>query len=236
LGKRWFVSDIHFGHAKILTYQKLHRGHFSSVSEMDDFIISQLNKFVDKRDTVYVIGDFSFYRDIEKNKEILNKLTGKYVLIRGNHDQLSTKEYFDIGFSDVRDELVVKLSNGESVLLKHYPYAESNISIMYKKLLGRLGRWKNYYMLYPIDKGFWHIHGHLHGGVKIKDKQINVSVETLKFKPISEPDICKIINDHKLNQRNKLVVKVKKLIKTITLKYFSKPKPQIEVVEIRKAA
>jgi calcineurin-like phosphoesterase family protein len=199
MSKRWFISDLHFGHGNILKYQGSTRT-FPSVAAMDAEMISRWNKSINKRDVVYVIGDFSFYRDMSYNKQILSCLNGKKILIRGNHDLGETKELLDAGFDDVRDEMRMKISNGENVLLKHYPYDLPWWVYFYRKLIGSLGPWRSYYVHTPIDKGAFLIHGHHHGAPKMKRKMINVNVDSWDFKPVSESTICQMINNYKINK------------------------------------
>jgi calcineurin-like phosphoesterase family protein len=189
---RWFISDTHFGHKKILKYQAATRT-FESAEAMDEHMISVWNKHIKPKDLVYVVGDFSFYRDMTINQNILTRLNGKKILIRGNHDIGETTEYLAAGFADVRDELIMKLSNAQSVLVKHYPYDSPWWIRLWLRLTGKLGGWKKYYALYPIDKGLWHIHGHHHGAPRVSGRQINVNVDSWDFKPVSETTICQIM-------------------------------------------
>jgi calcineurin-like phosphoesterase family protein len=118
--KRFFTSDQHFFHANILKF-KGRAGKFSSLDEMHDHIVSEWNKRVGKRDLVYVVGGFS------------ERLNGELILIAGNHDKrskrrLTIRDFLEVGFKSVVDEKIIKLSNGEPVLLKHYPYELSHIN------------------------------------------------------------------------------------------------------------
>ena len=74
MGKIFFSSDLHFGHSNVLF--KYDKRPFSSLEEQDEEIINRWNKKVSKDDTVYVLGDISFYDD-EKTYEILKRLNGK---------------------------------------------------------------------------------------------------------------------------------------------------------------
>lgn len=51
----YFTSDEHFDHVKIIEYCNRP---FSSVYEMNNFMIEQWNNIVNDRDTVYVLDDF----------------------------------------------------------------------------------------------------------------------------------------------------------------------------------
>ena len=53
--KVFFTSDLHLGHANVITYDNRP---FSSVEEMDEELIRRWNAKVGKGDVVYVLGDF----------------------------------------------------------------------------------------------------------------------------------------------------------------------------------
>jgi calcineurin-like phosphoesterase family protein len=187
---RYFCSDQHFFHHNIVDkFQR--KGEFADVHAMNEHIIKMWNRTVKKKDLVYVIGDFSFGK-FDETKAIVERLHGLKVLIRGNHDyRWTSKQFIEMGFQDVRDELVIKIDKHQ-IFLKHYPYAYSWIKYWWKKLTGRV-RERPYKVFFPIDKGLWQIHGHHHGGPKVNGRKINVSVETLGYRPISEAEIAQII-------------------------------------------
>jgi calcineurin-like phosphoesterase family protein len=75
-----FIADLHFGHENMAK----HRG-FPSAEEQDEFIVSQWNKTVSKRDVTYILGDVTMEK---ANYDILNRLNGKKYVILGNHDKI----------------------------------------------------------------------------------------------------------------------------------------------------
>lgn len=194
--KRFFISDLHFYHHNILKFGQ--RNQFANIEEMHEYIIAFWNKTVSKRDLVYVVGDFSF-GDYEQTKVIFDRLNGSKVLVLGNHDlkskrHITRKQYFDMGFQDVADELIIKLSNAQPVYLKHYPYKESWLKNLLRRLKGDKMAYRTYHQFYPHRTDMWHIHGHHHGQAMIRGNEINVSCETLNYKPLSETEVVKIMN------------------------------------------
>ena len=80
-----FTADQHFGHKNILEYCERP---FTSVEEMDEGLIKQWNKVVNKDDLVYVLGDLCF--KASHWRKIAPQLNGQIVLIRGNHDAIKS--------------------------------------------------------------------------------------------------------------------------------------------------
>ena len=84
MGKIFVCSDCHFNHKNILKYEPEARP-FETVEEMNEKIISNWNSVVSPEDTVYVLGDFAMGLP-EKIPSIVERLNGKIIIIRGNHD------------------------------------------------------------------------------------------------------------------------------------------------------
>ncbi len=80
----YFTADTHFGHIKILEYEKENRP-FSSIEEHDEELIKRWNSVVKPNDNVYHLGDFSLGGKA-KVIEIGRRLNGHKRLIMGNHD------------------------------------------------------------------------------------------------------------------------------------------------------
>jgi calcineurin-like phosphoesterase family protein len=79
----WFSSDYHFQHFNILEYCKRP---FKTIEEMNDKIIANHNAIVSPDDTVYFLGDFCFNKNGIKAEDFLKKMNGKFIFIKGNHD------------------------------------------------------------------------------------------------------------------------------------------------------
>jgi len=130
----FLVSDTHFGHEKTCTVFKRADGTplrpFKTVEEMDEEMVRRWNERVGKKDKVYHLGDVVINR---KYLEILGRLNGDKVLIRGNHDIFKLEDYTKY-FRDVRGYHVM---NG--MILSHVP--------VHPESLGRFGV---------------NVHGHLH--------------------------------------------------------------------------
>ena len=179
----FLISDTHFGHEKTCTVFKRKDGTplrpFSCAEEMDEFMVKAWNERVRPNDKVYHLGDVVINR---KFLNILGRLNGDKVLVRGNHDIFKLEDYTQY-FRDIRGYHVM---NG--LILSHVPvHADS---------LARFG---------------CNIHGHLHAnrvtkacdvdvatgeilyGDQIDPRYFNVSVEQIDFAPILFEDVCKKI-------------------------------------------
>lgn len=114
MGKIFYIADNHFGHEKIIEYD---RRRFDSVGQMDALMIQRWNEVVSDEDTVYVIGDLSFYKE-ERTLSILHSLAGEKVLIQGNHDRVSPR----VAKCYVKREKYLEIMDGsERVVMCHYP-------------------------------------------------------------------------------------------------------------------
>ena len=157
-----FISDPHFGHKNIITFRKddgsLLRP-FSSVEEMDEFMVDKWNGRVRPHDRIYVLGDVAINR---KALSILDRLNGRKVLIKGNHDIFKLKEYTPY-FKDIR---AYKILPKHGIICSHIPIHPES-----------LNRWKT------------NLHGHLHSKTLEDTRYLNVCMEQLNYTPISLEEI-----------------------------------------------
>jgi len=79
MSKVFMIADLHLGHLNMAKK----RG-FSTAEEHDEHIISQWNKKVSKRDTVYILGDVTM--ESSKPYPLLNRMNGLKRVVLGNHD------------------------------------------------------------------------------------------------------------------------------------------------------
>lgn len=136
-----FISDLHFGHKNIIRFDNRP---FQSVEEMDETLITNWNNKINKNDTVYILGDISWYPK-DKTAEILSTLKGNKYLITGNHDNKLIKH-------DIIREQFVEIT----------PYME--IRIPYNNIQNQQVILSHYFMpLYNgIYRGAIHLYGHSH--------------------------------------------------------------------------
>lgn len=183
----YFTADTHFNHGKII---KFCNRPFSSVKEMNETIIKNINLCCSRKDKLWIVGDFGFV-GVKTTEEIISRLNPHVCIIQGNHD-LPPRKLFKAGAHDVYTHNYLKI-NGEMVLLSHYPYYPSKFKIFLNKIKGLNNDLYEYRLQ---DRGLWLIHGHTHNHEKSRviKKQINVGVDNWDFKPVSEKTIIKIMN------------------------------------------
>lgn len=168
MSNAFVISDTHFGHwgvTKFLRSDGTKLRPWDNIYDMDEALVQNWNSVVTQQDTVYHLGDVLINR---RAFSILNRLKGRKILIKGNHDIFHLKDYLPY-FVDIRAYNV----KGE-IIMSHIPLHES-----------QLERWK------------LNVHGHLHSNYVMKDgekdkRYFNACVEVNGFKPISFDDIQKL--------------------------------------------
>lgn len=127
MGKIFLTSDCHFNHSRILEYEASSRP-FETVKDMNEAIIRNWNSIVSPDDTVYVLGDFfmGLLTDIEN---ILSRLIGKIILVRGNHDTKSRLEFYKTKGIEIK-EIEYLSYKGKFFALCHFPIGSEEFARM----------------------------------------------------------------------------------------------------------
>ncbi len=173
MSNTFLASDHHFHHKNILTF-KTNEGAplrvFDDVDHMNEYMVMQHNRVVKPEDLVYFLGDVTMSRNA-KGLEIIGRMNGIKVLIKGNHDHCSIVQYQQY-FKDIR-----AVHQFDGMILSHIPIHEES-----------LARWG------------LNVHGHLHSNVVRKanghpdPRYLCVSMEQLDdYRPISVEEVRKRI-------------------------------------------
>lgn len=117
MSKVFYIADLHFGHKNIIRYDNRP---FKTIEEMDKALIERWNKAVTNEDTVFILGDISWY-DEEKTVEIFEQLNGTKILIKGNHDNIKRSSRLAKCFSSIQDYEEFYYSKKLKVVMSHYP-------------------------------------------------------------------------------------------------------------------
>ena len=137
MGKTFFIADLHLGHKNCLAFDNRP---FTDIEVQDQTIIKNWNSVVSSEDTVWVLGDISWYGPV-KTAEIFEQLNGDKKLCVGNHDhKLLKNANVRALFSEITDYKEIDLGDRGGIVLSHYPIPCFN---------------KHYY-------GWVHFYGHVH--------------------------------------------------------------------------
>lgn len=194
----WFTSDNHFNHRNLLEkYAPNRTATWKSVEEMNEGLRDNWNAVVRPNDTVYMLGDVFFWKDIETAIKYLRSLNGKKELILGNHDQLIEKNLalFDKTtagkwqtaepppFESIQHYKEIKIHNHTAVLF-HFGQRVWNKS----------------------HHGSWHLYGHSHGGLPPYGKSVDVGIDSAwvtgkyEHRPFSSYEIKNFMDKQDLKQ------------------------------------
>lgn len=152
---RYFIADTHFNHENIVKYCNRP---FSNSKEMNEYIEKKWNSIVTPYDIVYHLGDVGF-GTTEELKEIIKRLNGTKILIRGNHDiRRGTNGWKEVGFSEVyKKKLII-----DNLVLTHEPI--------------------------EVEDGYVNIFGHIHNKPLDKkfdsNNHICVSCDVIDYTPV----------------------------------------------------
>lgn len=162
----YFSSDQHFFHKNAATNPDFGRN-FSSVEEMNETLIDNWNSVVNKEDTVYVVGDFSF-GNTTQTTQVFNRLKGNKILVKGNHDDRATLK---MPWGAIDKQLRVKWKD-KVFWLTHYPTKSWDLSY----------------------HGSYHLFGHVHskGDYWAEGLSCDVGVDFWDFKPVSADTLIEL--------------------------------------------
>jgi len=172
----FFCSDHHFYHQNILTFERddgTPLREFQDVNHMNEIMVQRHNERVRPNDKVYFLGDVTMSRNA-RGLEILGRMNGEKVLIKGNHDLCKPQQYLQY-FKDIRGS-----HQFDGMILTHIPIHQDS-----------LARWG------------LNVHGHLHYQVvrlplsQIPDRRYyNVSMERINYTPVSLEEVKKHVNNY----------------------------------------
>lgn len=110
----YLISDFHFGHENILRFE---RHQFHSIAEHDQTILDLWKKSIFTDDIVYFLGDFGTLND--ENTEVFRNLSGKKIMLVGNHD-VKAKSYYALRYKF--DEVIdTPMFLCKRIVLSHEP-------------------------------------------------------------------------------------------------------------------
>ena len=134
---------------------------------------------------IFVAGDFAF-KSANNPVGILEKLNGRKVLIKGNHDGRNLKDpAFRRHFEEICDRKIIN-DNGRMVVIDHFPLIE----------------WDGFF------RGSYLVYGHIHNNtsnfaykcMKELDNALNAGVDINNFMPVTLDEL--IVNNKNFKSKN----------------------------------
>lgn len=160
MGNVFLISDTHFGHEKIYSFLNSDGSKvrpFSGAEEADELMVQRWNDRVKGGDKIYHLGDVAIPR---KGLQLLERLNGRKILIKGNHDIFKPQDYLK-WFKDIRAYHIL-----DGMIVSHAPLHPSQ--------LYRFGI---------------NVHGHMHSNKLEDSRYINICVEHTNYAPIALEDV-----------------------------------------------
>jgi calcineurin-like phosphoesterase family protein len=176
-GEEYVISDTHFSHSNIIKYCDRP---FKNYHSMNERMVELWNNTVTDDDIIFHLGDVTFGK-LDDSINVLKRLNGRLILIKGNHDRGSNLKLFrkhDIFETIYEGNHYQPWQYDEQVLLSHGPVAPE-----------------------VINDNQLNIHGHIHNTPLLdldcyagydENKYINVSVEMIGYRPIKIKDILNV--------------------------------------------
>ena len=170
----WFTADLHLGHAGIIGYCDRP---FSSVEEMDEAIIANINAVVAPDDELWVLGDFTGHASRGRVRGLRGRIRCRHVsLVHGNHDPYVPDGQWE-GIWELDRAYCDRPRSpaGRRMVLCHYPICD----------------WRGQ------RRGSYMLHGHIHSrgpayNRRMRDAGIlryDVGVDANGFRPVSAAEI-----------------------------------------------
>lgn len=190
----WFSSDWHGYHKNIAgkNVSKWKSGYrdFNSVTEMNDSIITSINKYVKYDDIIYFLGDFAF-ADAKRIEQLRWRINCQTIhFLYGNHDEdIRNDQKLQGLFTSVKDVDFITV-NGQNYFLSHYSHR-----------------------VWPgSHRGTIHLYGHSHGSIPDFGKSMDVGIDVAyrllgEYRPFSITEINDIMSKKKISELDHHVAK-----------------------------
>ena len=198
----WFTADLHQGHPKIvdicnrpvyIDYNgekdiKNNRDYKYLLSQAhDEWLVKEVfNKWVKKKDTVFILGDLSLGKRQEAER-FIDRLNGNKFMILGNHDKNIDNSTRFSQITQIKDFSFSQFGLNIHIVLCHYPMVSWNRK----------------------PHGAWSLYGHVHGRFKHPGLSFDVGIDNTDlhqfegggWRPINLYEVCQIMSQ-KANQEN----------------------------------
>lgn len=167
----FFISDTHFGHDNMYKFVNWDgtkcRPIADNAQEGDEIMIQRWNEMVGPKDKVYHLGDVAMKSG--NIDQVMQRLNGQKVLIKGNHDKFQLGWYMKY-FKDIRGTVHID----GNYLLSHFPIHPDSKGRFVRGLHGHIHN-------QLVMKTVWYPTGN---GVEPDPWYRNCCVEANDFRPI----------------------------------------------------
>lgn len=205
--KTWFTSDTHFGHARII---ELCDRPFSSVQEMNEQLVVNINATVPATDRLVFLGD-NFMGNYEESIKMVSWMTpAELVFLPGNHDKWSRaykasaakRAEKTAALLEARVNVRVLEEDEDWELTRSWSFCQLSDEWEGSPLAGAQfahyphegeswdGREDRYKELRPVEVNSPVVCGHVHGSWAERGNQFNAGVDVRDFKPVSEDQVA----------------------------------------------
>lgn len=199
---RWFSSDTHFGHARILEFEPARP--WPDLGRMNIGLVERLASQIQGGDEVWHLGDAALGH-LDETLPFLAMLGVPVTLVAGNHDRVHP--YFGDRaerFVDVyRDRCQLAnlfltntrltLADGSDVQVSHFPFPDPLQPGREDRhghlVTDKFAQWR------PVDDGSWLLCGHVHSSWRQRGRQINVGVDAWGGHLVSEDTLISLIEE-----------------------------------------
>lgn len=136
----YFTADLHMGHENILKYEargewlKSALGRDITIQDHDQHVIDTLNHWVKPSDTLWILGDLSFWKSAYYTLSLVEQIECRHIrFISGNHDSSRIEQYRFCSqqkpgalFEAVHEFYHETKIGGRKYVLSHFPILDWN--------------------------------------------------------------------------------------------------------------
>jgi calcineurin-like phosphoesterase family protein len=202
----WFTADLHYAHPKIVSIcnrpvylssqdlagipedqRNMNNKWYKEMIDIahEEWLIKEVwNKWIQRKHTVYILGDLSFANRVTTEK-FINRLNGEKFMILGNHDKSAAGLPQFAQITQIKDFTFSQFGLNIHIVLSHYPLASWNRK----------------------PHGAWHLYGHVHGRYKLPGLAFDVGIDNSEihqfpgggWRPINLYEVCQIMQNKATN-------------------------------------
>lgn len=187
----FFTSDLHFFHDKnvdrnIVAFSD--RKIVTTREEHTEWLVNLWNSQVGHMDTVFHLGDFAFAHKPEKIIELLERLNGRKVFVRGNHCSTKAWDWINENKKSLND-----VARVEKWIYRHFNVGEEKRGVHMTHF--------PYAVWWDQQHGSYCLHGHSHGSYVGQGRILDVGLDSAfnifgKHKFFTWPEIVALL-EHK---------------------------------------